>query len=208
MASTIDIPTMETEAIRGDAIVLRLPSKNEVFSNEEFWELCKLNPELRLEKNCDGSVVIMTPVVSDSSRQNSNIATLLGIWRMRDGTGVSFDSSGGFTLPNGSMRSADASWIKNERWLALTEKDRRKFAPIAPDFVVELKSPSDSIPELRSKMHEYMEAGVRLGWLIDPDTRSVEIYRPKKDIERIENATTVSGDPELPGFVLDLKAVW
>lgn len=203
-----DLASVSYDAIRGDAIVLRLPPKNKVYSEEEFWELCQLNPELRMEKNSDGSVVIMAPTVSDSSRQNSNLATLLGIWRMQDGTGVSFDSSGGFTLPSGSMRSPDASWILNERWEVLPEKDRKKFAPIAPDFVVELKSPSDVLRDLRNKMREYIDAGVRLGWLIDPDTRTVEIYRPGKEVERLENATTVSGDPELPGFLLELGKVW
>jgi Uma2 family endonuclease len=208
MASATDISMMETEAMRGEAIVLRLPSKNEIYSNEEFWELCKLNPELRLEKNSDGSVVIMTPVVSDAGRQDLSVAAQLWIWAQKDGKGLAFSSAAGFTLSNHSTRSPDASWIQYERWNALPEEAKNQFAPIDPDFVVEVKSPSDSLRELRKKMREYLEVGVRLGWLIDPNKRSVEIYRPGKEVERIENASSVSGDPELAGFVLDLGKVW
>jgi Uma2 family endonuclease len=191
-----------------NAITLRLPSPNPVYSQQEFWDFCQLNPDLRAELNSDGSILIMTPVGSDGSRLNFNLATLLGIWRLQDGTGVAFDSSFGFTLPNGAVRSPDASWIKKDRWDALREEDQKKFAPIVPDFVIELKSPSDSLRKLRAKMQEYVEAGVKLGWLIDPKTRSVEIYRPHCEVQRIENAKTVSGDPELNGFVMDLASVW
>lgn len=199
------------EAVRSDAIVLRLPAKKEVYSNEEFWELCKLNPDLRMEKNRDGSVVIMNPVVSDGGRQELNVSAQLWIWAKQNGQGIAFGPSAGFTLPTtpvASVRAPDASWIGSDRWNALGEAAQNQFASIVPDFVVELRSNSDTMRSLREKMREYIEVGVRLGWLIDPATRLVEIYRPGVDVERIENATTVSGEPELPGFVLDLGKVW
>jgi Uma2 family endonuclease len=211
MASALEIPVKASGITEAGPIVLRLPTKNATYSNEEFWELCRLNPELRLEKNSDGSVVIMNPVVSDGGRQELNVSALLWIWAKQNGQGIAFGPSAGFTLPTAptaSVRAPDASWIRNDRWNALGESERNQFASIVPDFVTELRSPSDSLRELRAKMREYIEVGVRLGWLIDPSTRSVEVYRPGKDVERIENAETVSGDPELPGFLLDLKAVW
>jgi Uma2 family endonuclease len=198
----------EPETAYDESITLRLPSKNETYTAEDFWEFCQLNPDLRTELNSDGSIVIMTPVNSDGSRTNSNIATFLGIWRLQDGTGITFDSSFGFTLPSGAVKSPDASWVKKDRWDPLPEEEQKKFAPIVPDFVIELRSPSDSLRKLRAKMVEYLEAGVRLGWLIDPKTRMVEIYRPGREVERIENATSVSGEPELKGFVMDLEKVW
>ncbi len=211
MASTTDMSVMEMDASRGEAIVLRLPARNVVYSEEEFWELCKLNPELRIEKNRDGSVVIMNPVVSDGGRQELNVSAQLWIWAKQNGKGIAFGPSAGFTLPTApaaSVRAPDASWIRSDRWNALGESGQKQFASIVPDFVAELRSPSDTMRELRDKMREYIEVGVQLGWLIDPATRSIEIYRPGKAVERIEGATTVSGDPELPGFELDLKEVW
>jgi Uma2 family endonuclease len=206
-----EIASIPFEAVRGDAIVLRLPSKKEVYSNEEFWELCTLNPELRLEKNRDGSVVIMNPVVSDGGRQELNVSAQLWIWAKQNGKGIAFGPSAGFTLPTAptsSVRAPDASWIGRDRWDALGDSAQKQFASIVPDFVAEIRSPSDTMRELREKMREYIEVGVRLGWLVDPETRSVETYRPGKEVERIENANSVSGDPELPGFLLDLGKVW
>jgi Uma2 family endonuclease len=211
-----EMASMPFEAVRdgsarGEAIVLRLPAKKDVYSNEEFWELCKLNPDLRMEQNRDGSVVIMNPVVSDGGRQELNVSAQLWIWAKQNGQGIAFGPSAGFTLPTtpaASVRAPAASWIPSDRWNALGEADQNQFASIVPDFVAELRSPSDTMRELREKMREYIEVGVQLGWLIDPTTRSVEIYRPGKEVERIENATMVSGDPELKGFVLDLGKVW
>jgi Uma2 family endonuclease len=211
MASALEIPVKASGITEAGPIVLRLPTKNATYSNKEFWELCKLNPELRLEKNSDGSVVITNPVVSDGGRQELNVSAQLWIWAKENGQGIAFGPSAGFTLPTtptASVRAPDASWIRSDRWNALGESERNQFASIVPDFVAELRSPSDTLRELRAKMREYIEVGVRLGWLIDPSTRSVEVYRPGKDVERIENAETVSGDPELPGFLLDLGKVW
>lgn len=185
-----------------------LPSVNRSDSDEEFWQLCLANPELRFERNDDGSVVIMTPTGWESGRQNSRISQQLANWCDRDGSGEIGDSNSLYRIFKGSRRAPDASWILKSRLETVSLEDRKKVLPIAPDFVIELRSPSDAIASLRSKMHEYMSAGVRLGWLIDPETRSVEIYRPGKEVERMENATTVSGDPELKGFVLDLGKIW
>ncbi len=191
-----------------DLVTLHLPTSRGKCSDAEFEKLYALNPEMRFERNPDGSVAIMNPPGGEASGQNHDLAVELGIWCRRNGEGKSFDSSVHYKLPNGAIRSPDASWILLKRWNELTRKVRRQPTPIVPDFVVELKSPSDRMSQLRKKMQEYMEVGVRLGWLIDPDAKLVEVYRPGAKVEVLKNPKFVKGDPELKGFKLPLAVIW
>jgi Uma2 family endonuclease len=177
-------------------------------TDDQFFEFCQINRDLRIERTAEGEVLIMPPTGSGTGGRNFKLNGQLFVWIERDGTGIGFDSSTGFTLPNGAQRSPDAAWVKLERWNALTFEQQEKFAPIAPDFVVELRSKSDSLKDLQDKMQEYMDNGVRLGWLIDRKQRAVYIYRPSVPIEQLNNPETVNGDPELPGFVLKLEQIW
>jgi Uma2 family endonuclease len=177
-------------------------------STEQFYEFCLANRDLRIERTASGEVVIMPPAFSDTGNRNSKIAQQLANWSDQDGTGEAFDSSAGFTLPNGATRSPDASWIRLERWNALTEEEKASFAPICPDFVIELRSASDTLTGLQSKLEEYIANGALLGWLIDRKNRTVYIYRPEREPEILDNPETVSGAPELPGFVLQMAKIW
>ena len=176
-------------------------------TDEQFFQLCQQNRDLRFERIATGEILIMPPTGGETSNRNFEIAVQLGIWNRQNDLGVCFDSNGGFTLPNGAVRAPDVSWVRRERWEALTSEQREKFAPLCPDFVVELRSASDSLKELQEKMHEYIDNGARLGWLIDRKNQRVEIYRPNQDVEILENPTTVSGEDVLPGFVLDLNPI-
>ena len=176
-------------------------------SDDELFDLCVQNRELRIERTKEGELIIASPIGSEAGRRNFQLIVALGVWAARDGTGVGFDSSTGFLLPNGAERSPDAAWVRRERWEALTPEQRHKFAPLCPDFVVELRSPSDSLAELHAKMQEYVECGARLAWLIDVDDGRAWVYRPGRHVESIENAKAISGEPELPGFVLELSAL-
>jgi Uma2 family endonuclease len=177
-------------------------------SNREFFEFCQANPELRIERTSAGDLIIMPPTTSDTGRRNFNLTAAIARWAEADGTGVGFDSSTGFTLPNGAMRSPDVDWMPRAKWEALTADERREFAPVCPDFVVELRSPSDSLRWLKAKMEEYIANGARLGWLIDPLERTVYVYRPGAEPERLENPSAVSGDPVLRGLSLNLDRIW
>lgn len=146
-------------------------------TNEQFYEFCQANGDLRIERTANGEVIIMPPAFSDTGNRNFNIAAQLGYWTEQDGTGIGFDSSAGFTLPNGAMRSPDASWIELDRWNALTDAQKASFAPICPSFVIELRSSSDRLIKLQQKMQEYIDNGASLGWLIDRQNRKVYIYR-------------------------------
>jgi Uma2 family endonuclease len=175
---------------------------------EQFYEFCLANRDLRIERTASGEVIIMSPAFSDTGNRNFKIALQLGNWAEQDGTGETFDSSAGFTLPNGATRSPDASWIKLERWNALTEEQKASFAPICPDFVIELRSSSDTLSGLQNKMQEYIDNGASLGLLIDRKNRKVYIYRPEREPEILDNPETVSCAPELPGFVLRMAKIW
>ncbi|MDA0674560.1 MAG: Uma2 family endonuclease [Cyanobacteria bacterium] len=177
-------------------------------SREEFYAFCQANRDLRIERTANGDVVIMPPAFADTGNRNFNLAVQLGIWAEQDGTGLGFDSSAGFTLPNGATRSPDAAWIKTDRWNTLTEAEKGSFAPICPDFVIELRSASDTLMGLKAKMQEYIDNGVSLGWLIDRKSRSVYIYRPNQDPAVLENPDQVNGDPDLPGFCLSMAKIW
>lgn len=203
-----DISTESLGVLYADVITLHLPTSGGVCSDAEFEQLCALNPEMRFERNPDGSVVIMTPSGAETGGQNFEISRELGNWAKKDKAGKGFDSSSLFKLPNGAIRCPDASWILLERWNSLSREDKRGPAPIVPDFVIELKSPSDRMTQLRKKMREYIEVGVRLGWLIDPDARVIEIYRPNAEVVVLKNPTSVDGDPELPGFQLPMAEIW
>ena len=175
---------------------------------EQFYRLCSDNPELRLELTARKEIVIMPPACSESGAWNFNVNTQLGEWIKKDGRGIGFDSSAGFTLPNGAVRAPDAAWVLREKWDALTKEERMKFAPVVPNFVIENRSQSETVRQQKSKMEEYLAAGVQLGWLIDPFDRKVHIYRQSEQPKVLEDPASVSGDPELPGFVLDLTQVW
>ncbi|MBO3462390.1 Uma2 family endonuclease [Aetokthonos hydrillicola Thurmond2011] len=177
-------------------------------SHEQFKELAVVNRDLKLERSAAGELIIMPPTGSETSNRNINIEGQLWLWNRKTKLGMVFNSSGGFHLPNGADRSPDASWVKLERWEALTPEQREGFAPLCPDFVVELRSRSDSMETLRAKMTEYMENQARLGWLIDRKSRRVEIYRQGHEVEVLDNPTSLSGEDILPGFVLDLTEVW
>lgn len=192
----------------GSPIVLEGVPSFAQMSRAEFYEFCQLNPNLRIERTAAGDVNIMPPTGGETGYKNGRIFTQLSMWSERDGTGLAFDSSTGFWLPNGAERSPDASWVRRDRWDALSQDDRRKFPPLAPDFVIELRSESERLPTLREKMQEYAANGVRLGWLIDPVDGRVEIYRPGRPPEVVDRPAGLDAAPELPGFVLDLTAVW
>jgi len=177
-------------------------------SRSEFYQFCLANPQLRIERTADGDLHIMPPTGGETGRRSLSIAMQLGNWCDRDGTGIAFDSSTGFWLPNGAERAPDAAWVRLERWNALTQNEREEFPPLAPDFIAELGSKSERLPHLRSKMQEYVDNGVRLAWLIDPATKQVEVYRPGQTPVVLDNPATVSADPELPGLVLELSTIW
>jgi Uma2 family endonuclease len=177
-------------------------------TDDQFFEFCQINRDLRIERTATGELLIMPPTGSETGESNFRLSGQLFIWTEQDRTGTGFDSSTGFTLPNGATVSPDLSWVKLERWNALPKEQRIKFAPIVPDFVVELRSPSDTLKHLQDKMQQYMDNGVRLGWLIDRKRRRVYIYRPGVAVEQLDNPETVTGNPELPGFVLKLEQIW
>jgi Uma2 family endonuclease len=179
--------------------------------NITYAQLLRLssdNEGLRFELSADGMLIVMPPASLSSSGQNALLTEQLARWTRHDGSGKSFDSSGGFTLPNGAIRSPDAAWVLLEKWLAFEAADVEAFPSIPPDFAVELRSPSDRLAIIQAKMVEYMENGVRLGWLIDPRQRRLYVYRPEQPPEVLEDPGTVSADPLLPGFVLDLTEIW
>ncbi len=178
--------------------------------DERFAKFCALNGDLRIERTAKGEILLMPPTHFSSGSQNSDINADLTIWARTDGTGRYSDSSTGFRLPNGALRSPDAAWISNSRFNTLAPEERRGFLPICPDFVIELRSKSDSLAELRAKMQEYMDNGARLGWLIDPLTnpKQLHIYRPQAEVVILDEPDEISGEPELPGFTLNLRRIW
>ncbi len=202
------IRTASTVTEEGDApIAVRFEPAVEL-TDEQFALFCEQNREARIERTADGVVELMPPVKGDTGAKEAHIVVHLGNWARGDGDGVVFGSSAGFTLPNGAVRSPDASWVLKSRLAALSDEDKDRFIPICPDFVVELRSPSDRLSVLQAKMDEYMTNGTRLGWLMDPLRRSVYIYRSQAQPEILENPESLSGAPELPGFTLDLKPIW
>ncbi|MEG4324581.1 Uma2 family endonuclease [Microcoleus sp. herbarium5] len=177
-------------------------------TDDQFFAFCQQNKTYRIERTATGEITIMSPTGSETGNRNFNLIVQLGIWTRQNRTGIGFDSSAGFTLPNGAIKSSDAAWVKLEKWNALTPEQQQKFAPICPDFVVELRSPSDQLQSLKDKLQEYIDNGVSLGWLIDRKNRRVYIYRPNREVEYLDNPATLSGESILPGFVLDLASIW
>ena len=177
-------------------------------SPEDFWTLCLYNRDLRLERNAEGELIAMSPAGSESGGFEADIIIELGAWAKNDQKGKVFSPSAGFTLPNGAIRAPDASWIKFDRWNALSQEEQSRFAPIVPDFAVEVCSPSDSRAETRAKMADYIEQGVRLGWLIDPKAKEVEIYRPGRAVEILSRPHSLSGEDVLPGFLFDPAGIF
>lgn len=177
-------------------------------TDDQFYQLCRDNPDVKFERNANGEIIIMPPTGGETGNRNFELSADFAIWNRQYRLGVCFDSSTCFKLPNGADRSPDVSWIKQERWDTLTSEQKEKFPPIAPDFVLELISPTDSLKKTQEKMQEYMENEVRLGWLIDRKTRRVEIYRLGQAVEVLESPTELSGEDVLPRFVLKLETVW
>jgi Uma2 family endonuclease len=177
-------------------------------NDEQFFELCQRHRDYRFERTASGAIIIMSPAGGETSRRNADVTMQLHQWNKTHRLGIVFDSSGGFKLPNGADRSPDAAWVALKRWNGLTSQQREKFLPLCPDFVIELKSPSDSLKTLREKMQEYIDNGAQLGWLLNPQKKQVEVYRPNQAPETLPSPTTLSGDPILPGFTLDLSDIF
>jgi Uma2 family endonuclease len=200
---------MMTKTKSATALAINIPpTLTLTVTREQFIELAIANRELQLERTATGELIVNPPTGSETGNRNSDLNGQLWLWNRQTRLGKTFDSSSGFHLPNGADRSPDASWVRQEKWDALTPEQKEGFAPISPDFVVELRSKSDRMKPLRDKMKEYMENQVRLGWLIDRKNRKVEIYRLNREVEVLDNPATLSGEDVLPGFVLDLAEVW
>ena len=186
-----------------DYITLSKDSVN--FTEDEFFNFCVQNRDLRIERDSNLNIILMSPTGNITSNQNFSIYLKLGFWNEKHGLGYTFESNSGFMLPNKSMRSPDVAWIKKERWEKLPLEEKKKFTHICPDFIIELKSESDSLPQLKDKMQEWMKNGCRLAWLINPEKRITIIYRPKGKPEEVSFDKKLSGEEVLPGFELDLK---
>jgi len=196
------LPQVETHPV-----VLKLtPVIN--LTDDQLFELCRLNRDWRIEYTAQGELIVMPPTGWETGSQNAEITFQLRWWARGDQTGVASDSSTGFKLPNGATRSPDAAWVRRSRLTGLTREQKQKFLPLCPDFVIELRSPTDNLQAVLDKMQEYMDNGAQLGWLFDPLTRRVHIYRPQSQPQILEAPSTVSADPLLPGFVLDLQKIW
>jgi Uma2 family endonuclease len=189
------------------ALTLQLPPVLKL-SDEQFEQLAAVNQDLRLELTAEGELIIMPPTGGETGNRNFEMYIDFGIWNRQAGLGKAFDSSTGFRLPKGGTRSPDVSWVRMERWEALTQEQRKKFLPLCPDFAIELVSETDDLDDARQKMQEYLENGLRLGWLIIPKAQQVEIYRQTREVEVLQSPTSLSGEDVLPGFVLDLQPVF
>ena len=179
-----------------------------MLTREQFYQLCETNPELKLERNAQGELIVMPPTGGETGRSNSSVNGQIWFWNEQNQLGEVFDSSTGFTLPSGADRSPDVSWVEKSRWDALTKEQKEKFIPLCPDFVIEIISPSDNLKKLQNKMLEYIENGCRLGWLIKRKKQEVEIYRPGKEAEVLKLPETISGENVLPEFVLNMQKIW
>jgi Uma2 family endonuclease len=177
-------------------------------SAEQFYEFCRCNADLRIERSAQGEVIVMPPTFADTGNRNNKLSYQVTRWAEENENGEVFDSSAGFTLPNRATRSPDVSWIQLDRWNALTAKQQASYAPICPDFVIELRSDSDSLKSLQEKMREYIENGVVLGLLVDRKNKNVYCYRADGSVGLLHNPLVVSCDPELPGLTLQMAKIW
>ncbi|MDJ0635933.1 MAG: Uma2 family endonuclease [Xenococcaceae cyanobacterium MO_188.B29] len=189
------------------AFILNMPPVAKL-TDEQFYQLCQANRDLRLEMTAQGELIIMPPTGGETGKRNSDINLDLALWNRQNKLGIVFDSSTGFILPNGAKRSPDAAWIPTDKWDALTSEQKQKFLPLCPDFVIELRSPTDKLKTLQDKMQEYIENGTRLGWLINPQDKQVEIYRQDREVEVLNSPNSLSGENVLPGFILNLELIW
>ena len=200
MATVLDNLQIAPLVIRFKPVIL--------LTDDQFGEFCRINPDWQIERTAQGEILIMAPAFGKAGARNAELTAQLTNWAHRDATGVAFDSSGGFKLPNEAIRAPDAAWVRKTRLQALSPEQKEGFLPLCPDFVVELLSPSDRLPTAQQKLEEYLANGAELGWLIDPKHRQVYVYRPNQDVERLDSPETLSGEPVLPGFVLDLREIW
>ncbi len=195
----------ETKSVR---LHFEFEDEDRKMTPDEFWEFCVKNPKLRAELTKEGDVIIMPPTGFETSDRNLEILLQLGNWAKKDKTGIATESNAGFVLPNGATRSPDAAWTLKARLEKFTKEERQKFLPLCPDFVVELRSASDTLKDLKEKLEEFIENGARLGWLIDPQNKTVYVYRPDSETETLKNPETLSGEDVLENFILDLKEIW
>jgi len=196
-------PAMEIDtAVR---VVLNVRSLN--LTDDQFIRLCSDNRDLRIEMSAEGELIIMPPPGSKTGQRNANVIYSLMSWAKQDGSGICFATDTGFTLPNSAKRGPDAAWVRLERWNKIPEEQQERLAPLCPDFVIDLRSPSDHLSDLERKMEEYIANGAQLGWLLDPFDKCAVIYRPGQTPARIENPTILRGDPILPGFQLDFREI-
>ena len=200
MANTVTMPTGLPTALRFRPLYAMTP--------DEFYTFCQQNPDMLAELNAEGEVVFMSPSGGATGARNAHVVKKLGVWADEDGSGVVFDSSAGFVLPNGAVRSPDAAWVRRRRLAKVSAQQRERFLPLCPEFVVEIASPSDRLADLQAKMDEYMANGAELGWLIDPAGRTVSVYRPGAPGQQVTNANSIDAEPLLPGFTLDLLPIW
>lgn len=200
MANTVTMPTGLPTALRFRPLYAMTPY--------EFYTFCQQNPDMLAELNAEGEVVFMSPSGGATGARNAHVVKKLGVWADEDGSGVVFDSSAGFVLPNGAVRSPDAAWVRRRRLAKVPARQRERFLPLCPEFVVEIASPSDRLADLQAKMDEYMANGAELGWLIDPAGRTVSVYRPGAPGQQVTNANSIDAEPLLPGFTLDLLPIW
>ena len=190
---------------------LELPARIRLehpLTDEELMRFCAANEMVRVERDANGELIVMSPSGSGTGQKNSELNFQLAAWARETNSGVTFDSNAGFTLPDGSMRSPDAAWIAWPRWNALSKQEQDGFAPICPEFVIELRSPSDSLLELQAKMQMWVANGAEVAWLIDPSRKTVEVYRPGRAAEVLEGGSAVEGDGPVAGFVLELGRIW
>ena len=189
------------------SVLLHWPPSIKIM-DEQFFDFCLTNDGFRIERNAQGDCEIMAPTGGQTGWMNSKLNTLLSIWAEQEGSGIVFDSATGFILPNEAIRSPDVSWVKRTRLAALTPQQKQRFLPLCPDFVLELRSPSDRMKPLQDKMQEYIENGAGLGWLIDPEDRQVFIYQAEKAVIKLEQPEFLAGESVLPEFKLELQRLW
>ena len=205
-ATVLERETIDVAAKPAAMIVLPTDVRP-VLDADAFAALCAANRDMRLEREADGGLVVMSPASAESGRRNMELGRQIANWNHAAKLGAAFDSSAGFTLPDGSILAPDAAWIRLDRWERVSKEDRNRFPRIVPDFVAELRSPSDSIKELRAKMVRYIAQGVRLGWLIDPTTQTVEIHRPGREVETLSQPKSLGGEDVMPGLAVELAGI-